>query len=424
MSKRQVIVLWAIALLLVVTLIAVKSSRQDDFQSATERTRGDTLLAEFEPAEVAKLEIRNGENLTIASKKDGQWVITNRDDYPADAAAINELLRKVDEVKVTQGIEADPSFAPRFGMDPKASDDSDKGTELTLSNDAGTGLAHLTFGKNLESESNPMSPFGGGGSTGRFILNHSDTSGVYITSELFPTLNADASTWLAEDFIKIENIKSVTVSEAGKPDATAWKLTREDNAKDFTLEGRKDDEQIDNPALSAYKNFLAYARFEDLVPTAETGEAWQTEQKQTAIIETFDGFTYNIEFGPLKDDAESQLMTVKLEADIASEREKKEDETEEAAKAADEAFATSKKSLEEKLAAEKQFEGRTYKVAKYTLDPLLKKRADFIQDPNAAPPAAGPPGQGGFPPGFNPGQARPRVQAVTPPVAIPPRPKE
>ncbi|MEP4078818.1 DUF4340 domain-containing protein [Haloferula sp.] len=428
MSKRQVIVLWAIALLLVVTLIAVKSSRQDGFQSATERSRGDTLLSDFEASEVAKVEISTGDTQATLTRKDGSWFVANRDDYPADAPAINDLLRSIDEVKVTQGIESDPSFAPRFGMDPKATDDSEKGTKVILLNDAGTELAHLTFGKNLEGQSDPMNPFGGGGgSSGRFVLNHADESGVYITSELFPTLNSDASEWLAEEFIKVDKIKSVSASEVGKLDNFAWKLAREDDTKDFMLDGKKDDEDINNPALSPFKNLLSYARFEDVMPASEVEAAWQADQKQTAVIETFDGFTYTIKYSPIKDDAGNYLMTVSTAAEISSEREKKEDETEEAAKTADEEFATSRKALEEKLAAEKKLKGRTFKVAKTTLDPLLKKRADFIIDPNAPQPAAGGPGQGGFPqglpPGFNPGQGRPRVQAVTPPVAIPPQPK-
>ena len=426
MSKRQVIVLWAIALLLVVTLIAVKSSRQDGFQSATERSRGDTLLTDFEPAEVAELEIRSGETSTTATKVDGSWVIANRDNYPADASAINELLRTLDDVKITQSTESDPSFAPRFGMDPKASEDQDKGVEVVLTNDAGTELAHLTFGKNTEGESNPMNPMGGGGSTGRYVLNHADESGFYTTSELFPTLNPNASEWLADNFVKVEKIKSITASEPGKPDSTAWKLAREDDTKDFTLDGKKDDEEIDNPALSAFKNLLSYAQYEDVIPAADVEAAWQADQKQTAMIETFDGFSYTLTFGPAKDDGDNHLMTVSVEAKIAAEREKKEDETEEAAKTADEAFATSRKALEDKLSTEKKLAGRTYKVSKFTVESLLKKRAEFIKDPNAAPPAAGVPGQGGLPPGFpagfNPGQGRPRVQAVTPAVSIPPRP--
>ncbi|MEM9237476.1 MAG: DUF4340 domain-containing protein, partial [Verrucomicrobiota bacterium] len=385
MSKRQVIVLWAIALVLVVTLIAVKSSRSEGFQSATDRSRGDNLLADFEPTEVAKLEIIRGDTRSIMAKKDGQWVVSNRDDFPADTPAVNELLRTLDEVKVTQGVEADPSFAPRFGMDPKASDDEELGTEMILSNDAGTELARLTFGKNVEGESaNPMNPFGGGGgSTGRFVRNHGDSSGIYITSELFPTLLPEASVWLSNDFVKVQRIKSVKVTEAGKPEAVAWELTREDDTKDFTLVGKQDSENIDNSALSPFKNLLSYARFEDVVPAEATKTAWQDDQKMTATLVTFDNFTYTIDFGPAKASEEGSLlkegdylMTVAVTAEIAAEREKPEDESEEDAKKADEAFANTKKELEENLAATQKLAGRVFKVSKFTVDALLKQRAD------------------------------------------------
>jgi hypothetical protein len=33
---------------------------------------------------------------------------------------VNEFIRTLDELKVTRGMEAGPSFAPRFGMDEAA----------------------------------------------------------------------------------------------------------------------------------------------------------------------------------------------------------------------------------------------------------------------------------------------------------------
>ena len=88
------------------------------------------------------------------------------------------------------------------------------------------------------------------------------------------------------------------------------------------------------------------------------------------------------------------------------------------------AFDEQKKSLEEKLATEKTFAGRTFQISKFTVDALLKSRADLIQP---ATPPTGP--QSGLPPGAGvtspPVAVPPRrpVQAVTPPIAIPPAPK-
>jgi hypothetical protein len=44
-------------------------------------------------------------------------------------------------------------------------------------------------------------------------------------------------------------------------------------------------------------------------------------------------------------------------------------------------FQTRKKTLEEKLAKEKKFEGRTFLIAKYNIQQLLKNRADLIKAP-------------------------------------------
>lgn len=437
MNKRQIIVLWIIAVVLVVALIAVNSSSKDGFQSATDRSRGETLLKDFPATEVAGLTIKNGDDSVSMKMEETGWVVTNRDNYPADTPGINDLIRTVAEVKVTQGIEADPEFAPRFGMDPVAEDDAEKGTELVMTDAAGTELAKLTFGRNLESGSGG-GPFGmGGGSTGRFVLNHADDSGVYVTSELFPTLSADISGWLDDSFLKVENVTSVAVSKPGQENEIEWKLTRPDESADFALDGKKPEENLDTSAINPIKNLFSYARFEDVVPAAEADEAWDKDKRQTAVIETVEGFTYNVTFGPRKagDEGEANdayLVRVTTTAKIPESRKKAEDESEEDAKEKDEAFAERKKQLNEKLADAKKLEGITYQVTKFTVDPLLKDRTGLIM---SAPPAQPTPPQAGVPggappmlqrPPTQPAPARPRAQAVTPPVSIPvaPKPKD
>jgi hypothetical protein len=427
MNKRQITVLWIIAVVLVVALIAVNSSRKDGFQSATERTRGETLIKELPAAEVAGLTIRNGDNTVTMKRNESGWVVAERDDYPANTRNINELIRTIAEVKVTQGIEADPEFAPRFGMDPVAEDDAEKGTEVVMADASGKELAKLTFGRNLESGSS-ASPFGGG-ATGRFVLNHADASGVYVTSELFPTLTADVTRWLDDSFLRVEKIQSVAVSKPGQENEIQWKLTRPDENAEFALEGKKDEENLDTTAINPIKNLFSYARFEDVVPAADADEAWDKDKRQTAVIETVEGFTYNVTFGPKKSESEgadTYLMRVTTTASIPAERKKGEGETEEDAKQKDEAFAERKKELEEKLADAKKLEGVTYQVTKFTVDPLLKDRIGLIMSaPPAQPQAGGPsvtPPMLQRPPSAPASPPR-RAQAVTPPIAIPPAPQ-
>jgi len=415
MNQRQVIVLWAVALVLVALVVIVKSARSDVYSAGTERERGEELLADFDPREVAKLEIDDGENQVTLEKTDDGWVVDNRDDYTAKTSEINELLRTVAEVEVTQGIQAEPEFAPRFGMDPEADDTAERGTVLRLADDADTELAQLTFGKNVEAASDPGNPFGGG-STGRFVRNHADNSGVYVTGELFPNLRADPAEWLQEDFLQIEKIREIRNSEPGAPQSTAWVLTREDEAADFTLEDKKPNENLDSSAINPLKSLFSYARFEDLVPADEAGELWRSDQVRRATIKTFEGLTYTIGYGPATE-GEDYLMTVAIDGKVPEERKQGENETEEQAAELDDAFQARKQALEEAIAGASKLEGHTYRVSKFTVDALLKDRTDLIQ---SAPPGGGAPSASTPPRGGTPGP----VRAVTPPIALPSPPAE
>ena len=337
---------------------------------------------------------------------------------------------------MTQGIEAAPSFAPRFGMDPGASDAKDRGTEVVLYNDAGTELSHVTLGKNLESGNDPMSMMGGG-SSGRFIRNQADASGVYVVSELFPTLSAEPKGWLNEDFVKVEKIKDISVSPPSKPDEIAWKVARDDESGEFKLEGAKPDETLDTAAATQLKSLLSYARFEDIVPEDKLDEIAKPLEKRTVKIETFEGFNYKITVTPTETEKpkaedpnspppeDSFLVTVDVDAKIPAERKKEEKESEEDAKTKDKAFTERKAELEKRLAAEKTLAGRSFKVSRYTVEALLKDRAAMLQKPAAPAASAGSQVPGMLRPNGAPGSRpatppRRPVEAVTPPIAIPP----
>lgn len=435
MNKRQVVVLWIVAIVLAAAAFFARSSKSKGFESKTERSRGQTVLADFPADQVAKIKVSSGENTTTLVRKDGKWTIEERDGYAANTSSVNEFLRSLAEVKVTEGIEAAPSYAPRFGMDPKASKPEERGTEVVLSNDAGTELAHVTLGKNLQAAGDdPMAMMmGGGGSTGRFLRNHADETGVYKVSEMFSSLSPEPQRWLNDSFLKIEKIKSVTVSAKAQAEKVDWKLTRADENAEFTLDGAKAGEAVDTTAAGALKSLFSYARFEDVVPKDKLDGLSQPLEKRTVKIETLEGFVYTITVAPVEAEKpketdpeaappeETYAMTVDVEATLPAERKKEEKESEEDAKAKDKAFADRKAELEKRLAAEKALAGKTFKVTKYTVDALLKSRSEIIKKADA--PAAAntmPPAGGAFTPPVQVPPVRKPVEAVTPPIAIPP----
>jgi hypothetical protein len=117
MKSRTVIILWIIAIILGVSVYFVKKSASGVDKNATNRTPGQTLLADFPADKAANIEISGATQSVSLVKKDGKWTVAQRDGFPANSRNINELLRTLAELKVAQGVEAGPSFAPRFGMD-------------------------------------------------------------------------------------------------------------------------------------------------------------------------------------------------------------------------------------------------------------------------------------------------------------------
>lgn len=440
MNKRQVIILWIIAIALGSAVGLLKLTQKDTTKSATNRAAGQTLFESFPGTDVTAVEIKGATGVVNLVRKDGKWTVAERDGYPANATYINEFIRTLSELKITRGMEAGPSFAPRFGMDESAGKAEDRGLTATFKDSSGKELAKVSLGKNIESGAAEASPFGGGGAVGRYIRNHADESGFYAISEMFPSVSDDVTRWLNDGFFSPEKIKSISLSKKAT-DESAWKLSRESEEAEFKLEGATGDEVLDTTATSPLKSLFSYARFNDVIPAGKAEERRNAAEKRSAVIETFEGFIYSLTITPAKPakpaegetstaSADDVLLTVRVNAELPKERKKEENEKPEDAKSKDEAFTSRIKSLTEKLEKEKALEGRVFLLPKTSVDALMKERDQLITKAQPAPAADASKGSvqtlpGGIvtTPASSPVKTAtsPPVEAVTPPIAIPPQ---
>jgi hypothetical protein len=418
MNKRQVILLWIIALVLAVAVFAVKISQNQTANSSIKRSPGQTLFEGFPAAQAASVAIQGASGTVTLTRKDSNWSIVERDAYPAKNSFVNDFLRTLSEVEVTQGMEAGPSFAPRFGMDESATAGADRGLTATIKDAEGKEIAKVSLGKTIESSNSSPNPMGGGSAVGRYIRNHADASAFYAVSELFPSITDDAKAWLNDGFISPEKIKTITVSQAGKAEPD-WKVTRDGEEAEFKLDGASAAEVLDSTASTNLKSLLSFARFEDVVPKAKVAERATPESARNVVLETFDGFTYKLVLTQAKPAAsEAVLLTVDVTAELAKERQKAPDEKPEDAKSKDSAFTERLKSLNEKLTREKALAGITFEISKSTVESLLKPRADLIAKPATDATATSNPVQQ-LPGGMIANPPSAPIQPVTPPVSIP-----
>ena len=409
MHIRTVLILWIIALVLRASVFALKKAQGNEHKNATNRKPGETLLPEFPAEKTESIKISGANTSVTLNKSEGKWVVTQRDNYPANTAKINDLLRSLAQIKVTQGIEAGPSLAPRFGMDTNSSEASKRGLTVTLKGTSDNLLAKVSFGKNLEASAAP-SPFGGSGATGRYVRNHADESGFYAVSELFSSLSAEPKDWLDEDFFKIDKIKTISVTKPGSDDIE-WTLTRADEDAGFAFGEAFPGVKISPPAVAPLSSLFSYARFEDVVPSSELKARANPEKLRKVSIKTFEGLDYEIALQPAQAtaDASSYLLSVQVSGQLPEQRKAAETEDKAAAAAADKAFEQRRKSLQASLEQVRELEGITFEVSKSTVSALLKERTELMDK--------GPGPQGSS------GQPQSRTQVYSPPIEIPINPK-
>ena len=302
------------------------------------------------------------------------WTLADRQDYPANFTRLKQLLTALNELKITQSLEAGTTYDQRFGID----------TRLTLKDAEGKLLRTLQIGKTLSNgQQDPMAALMGGGSTasGRYLRLPEDEGTVYITSEPLRDLSTAPTDWLSPDFIQVHAPVTVSLSQPGQPETLAWEAGRIDEDDTVKLEGEIPAGMEQNTtALSALSTVLARASFEDVVsPEAAQGLIDPT-QVQRAILFNLHGFTYTIDIYPkAAPGTENSLITIKVDAEFDPTRPAIDASSPETIEAADKAWAITLKQRQDQLAREQALTGHYYEVTSYTLQNLLKARTDFLQ---------------------------------------------
>ena len=383
---------------------------------------GKDLLKDFNPAEVAAFTVKDSKGEVIVEQKDGKWIVPARDGFPASVTAVNELRDNAFALKIGEIQRVGDSRLGQLKLKKPGEGGSEEetGTVVSFRDSSGKEIKAFTAGKTLSNDDTPpggfsMSPTG---PKAQYIKVAGVEGIVYKARDGFSRLETDVKGWLdKENFVKIDKIKSVAVT--GSEPAESWKISRDTEAGELKLEAPAAGEEFDAAKASPVGTAFSFVQFIDVLPAAEAAKAALDKPLRTAVIETFDGLTYTIKVGAA--DGDNHFMSYTVDGKFTETRtppEPKEKdkpaETEEEKKKADEAFATALAAQKKKLADEQALQTRIYSLAKSSLEPILKKRSDFMKDkPAAATPAASP-DFGAKPP--LPGT--PRIEAVTPPISV------
>ena len=341
--------------------------------------QGQKVLPEFPLNDVARVTVRSGTNEVVLAKEGDNWKVRERGGYPANFTEVGGLLRKIWELKAVQAEEIGPSQLGRLQLQEGAGTNTP--TRVECYDAGGKSIAVLVLGKQHLRKAGDTSPMGGmdgGWPDGRWVQNPAQPGLALLVSEPFTEVEPKAERWLNKDFFKVEKLKSVQVTH---PEATnSWNVYRETEGGELKLADLKAEEKLDTGKASSVGSALSWPSFVDVAGAEATPAETGLAHPVVARLETFDGFVYTIQAGAKEGAGENYALKVAVSAELPKERAPGADEKAEDKERLDKEFKEKLSKLEEKLKTEKAFEPWVFIVSKWTIDPILKKRQELLQD--------------------------------------------
>lgn len=372
MSLRFALILAALMVALGGGALLYKQHERSQ-QASNVALLGQPLLKGLSAAEVAAIRIAEpGGTLTLA-RKDDRWVVAERGAFPADYAKVRDFVLQAGALKIGQSEPIGEQDRTRLKLVAPSEGAKDGGTLLEFRTADGKSLASLIVGAKYFKQV-PDNPDRAPGD-GRFVMLPDNATTVYVVSDPLVQASAKSAAWIDTTGFSAERVKSIAFAGA---DGERWKVARADDQSTWKLEGARADEKVDitKPNSAAY--MMGRLAVADVAP-ADAAPATTGLDKPTATIvtETFDGPTYTVRLGARAGD--NYYAKIAIEGALVKTRTPAKGEKPADAAESDKRFAERIAQVEARLAREKALAEHTLLIAKSTLDDLLKKRADLLE---------------------------------------------
>jgi len=375
MKIKSIVITLILTIALVIACLVLMNKEKASWRPAKEVNKN-FFPKSLDINQICGMKIYDKDSSVQLKKIDNSWKVEERKNYPADFSKIGSFILKLSELKIMDTVDAGESQYGRLMLlDPKKGKNKDKaGIVIEFQDKSGKVLEKIIVGK-MHERQNSDSPFGAGMPDGRYVKLQSSKKPVLISETLYGFSTKPAQ-WLDKDFLKIENIKSITCENSEK-DKT-WTLSKDDKNAKFKVFDVPDGKEENTSPINAATGAFNYLTFSDLY-TDDFDFKKNDKFKEIANLEikTFDDFVYKVKIAESKDKC---IANFKVDADLPKKRISDKDEKKEDKEKLDKEFAVKIQKLKDKLEKEKQFSEYIYEIPKYKADTLLKKKADFLKD--------------------------------------------
>lgn len=288
--------------------------------------------------------IKAGESTTIRHS-DGQWVVREREDYPADTGKLRKLLLELAEARKIEEKTSNPDLYARLGVEDSSADS--QGTELRIS--AGDTEFSLIVGNLAQRQY-------------RYARIAGEAKSWLIDQN--PSVPNNISAWLLQDILDVDSdlIQSVTITH---DDGETIHIEKDDRtARDFSVPDIPEGRELSYASVvDSIAGVVSGLKLQDV---ARAGQTEADDSGARAVYRTFDGLEIAIDSVKRENDTWITVSASQGEAAppaVTGETAASEQATDAATESAE--------SINDRLG------GWTYKIQSYKAD-QLRRRWDNI----------------------------------------------
>jgi hypothetical protein len=348
MSNKNLIILGVIAVLMAVWAVFESSVSKRKGAAGTEQFY---LIQGLDTGQIASVEINSGGKQVTLKRIGEQFVVSEKDNYPALLSNINDLISKCIDIETVERRTSNPANHADLGVAEENAQYIVK--FLDVGGELITGV--------VISKANPETD-----STYVRLISSDD---VYLASESL-WLRASALDYVERELLNVERDKILRVEVAG-PEG-GYTLKSGESGDDVILEDVPEDKKVKDSDVKRVFTALTSLRFDDVRKEDAGGEDLKFDFSY--VCELKDSTIYTLSLAKteektyLKCTADFTDQTpVKKEQAVESEEELK----------AKEAKLLAKDSVDEFV---KKHTGWIYEIPAYKADSLTKKVSDLLED--------------------------------------------
>jgi hypothetical protein len=348
MSSRKLAILALLAI--VIVFLAVFQSHLVNKPRQSQQRAQAYLIQGLNMDNVQKISAKTTTDTTVLKRVQGRFFITNKGNYPASIAKLNDLVTRVLDIRALEKVTSNPENFERLGVDPNGARSVVK--FMKQDNALITGV----------SISNP-------GPDGQIYVRLLPTNDVYITSPVAILPNAPMD-FIQEQVLDIQESKILSVTSSD-PNG-GYTLTYDPNNDKVTLdqqlpEGKKLKDSEAKTVVRALKSF----RITDVMRATSSKKNLKFDQVYVCRLN--DSTVYTIQLA-----RRAKESFIKCSAEFKRESKVFIDgnESEEQLKSKEQQLLAGDAALD----FNNNHEAWIYRIAEYKADELTKKLDELLED--------------------------------------------